>query len=83
MKVFLLGFIALTSVCGGQIAEPEIHLIPASYMGSIYIFHNVPDGEPLKREGRARVYEIPKDGILRSQSAMNVVGASRRQGTST
>jgi len=52
-------------------AEPEIHLIPAGYMGNIYIFHNVPDGEPLKREGRTRVYEIPKDGILRSQSAMN------------
>jgi hypothetical protein len=53
--VFLLGLIALASMCGGQIAEPEIHLIPARYMGNIYIFHNVPDGEPLKREGRARV----------------------------
>ncbi len=73
MKVFLLllGIITLSGMCGGQMAEPEIHLIPAGYMGNIYIFHNVPDGEPLKREGRARVYEIPKDGILRSQSPMN------------
>ena len=74
MKVFvlLLGLITLSGMCGGQIAEPEIHLIPAGYMGNIYIFHNVPGGEPLKREGRARVYKIPKDGILWSQSPMNL-----------
>ena len=60
---------SLTSCSFGQIvAEPVIYLIPADYMGNVYIFHNVPDGVPLKREGRARIYEIPKDGILRSQS---------------
>jgi hypothetical protein len=37
-------------------------------MGNVYIFHDVPDGVPLKREDSARIYEIPKDGILRSQS---------------
>jgi hypothetical protein len=73
MKVFalLLGLILLSGTWTQQTSEPEIHLIPAGYMGYIYIFHNVPDGEPMKREGRARVYEIPKDGILRSQSPMN------------
>ena len=67
----LISLMLLSSVCGQQMSEPEIHLIPAGYMGNVYIFHNVPDGEPLKREGRARVYEIPKDGILRSQSPEN------------
>jgi hypothetical protein len=74
MKVFvlLLALIGSTGMCGGQMAEPEIHLIPVGYMGNIYIFHNVPDGEPPKYEGRARVYEIPKDGILRSRTSMNL-----------
>lgn len=69
--ILLLLFVSfsLTSCSFGQIvAEPVIYLIPAEYMGNVYIFHNVPDGVPLKREGRARVYEVPKDGILRSQS---------------
>lgn len=76
MKVFFvlvsLLFInfSLSGCSFGQlIAEPVIYLMPDGYMGNVYIFHNVPDGVPLKREGRARVYEIPKDGILRSQSS--------------
>jgi hypothetical protein len=70
--VFLLGLISLAGVSCGEMAEPEIHLIPAGYMGNIYIFHNVPDGEPPKYEGRARVYQIPTDGILRSNTSMNM-----------
>ena len=60
------------NTCLQKPAEPEIHLIPAGYMGNIYIFHNVPDGEPIRREGPYRVYEIPKDGILRSRSSENL-----------
>jgi hypothetical protein len=69
--VLLLTLFTLTGTSCGQVAEPEVHLIPAGYMGNIYIFHNVPDGEPLKYEGGARLYEIPKDGILRSQGPLN------------
>lgn len=73
MRVFALLFalVAFTGTSCGQMAEAEIHLIPAGYMGNIYIFHNVPDGEPLLYEGRTRVYRIPKDGILRSQGPLN------------
>ena len=73
MKVFslLLALTSLAGMCGSQMAEPEIHLIRAGFMGNIYIFHNIPDGQPPKYEGRARVYEIPKDGILRSRTSMN------------
>src|SRR5690349_12368190 len=53
-------------------SEPEVHLIPAGYVGTIYIVHNRPDGTPLKREGRARIYEIPTDGVLWSQSPTNL-----------
>jgi hypothetical protein len=73
MKLFalLLCLPLLAATSCGQIADPEIHLIPAGYMGNIYIFHNVPDGAPPKYEGRARVYEIPNDGILRSKTPLN------------
>ncbi len=69
--IFPILGLTLNTSCGGRIAEPEIHLIPAGFMGNIHIFHNVPDGEPAKYEGGARVYEMPKDGILRSQTPMN------------
>jgi hypothetical protein len=68
VSLLLINFTLLGCSFGQQIAEPVIYLIPAGYMGNVYIFHNVADGVPLKREGSARVYEIPKDGILRSQS---------------
>src|SRR5215471_1767394 len=59
--------------CGScEWSEPEVHLIPAGYVGTIYIVHNRPDGAPLKREGRARLYEIPADGVLWSQSSTNL-----------
>jgi hypothetical protein len=69
--VLMLAVFPLGVISCGQLAEPEIHLIPAGYMGNVYIFHNVPDGEPLIYEGRARVYKIPTDGILRSQGPAN------------
>jgi hypothetical protein len=61
------------ALCGScDWSEPEVHLIPAGYVGTIYIVHNRPDGAPLKREGRARLYEIPADGVLWSQSPTNL-----------
>jgi hypothetical protein len=75
MKLFFqIGLLLLINLTllgcsfGQQVVEPVVYLIPAGYMGNVYIFHNVPDGVPLKREGNARVYEISKDGILRSES---------------
>jgi hypothetical protein len=67
----LISFMLLGCSFGQQTDEPVIYLIPAGYMGNVYIFRNVPDGVPLKREGRARVYGIPGDGILRSQGPDN------------
>lgn len=69
VSLLLINFTLLSCSFGQQVAEPVIYLIPAGYMGNVYIFHNVPDGVPLKREDSAQVYEIPKDGILRSQSS--------------
>lgn len=68
VSLLLINFTLLGCSFGQQVADPVIYLIPAGYMGNVYIFHNVPNGAPLKREDTAQVYEIPKDGILRSQS---------------
>ena len=52
-------------------AEPEIHLIPAGYEGPVVIVYGDPAGAPMRREGRARVYEIPADGVLRTRFPAN------------
>ena len=43
-------------------------LIPAGYVGEVYIIHNVADGEPLKRSLWSMTYHIPPDAVLRSQA---------------
>ena len=49
----------------------EIHLIPKNYEGVVVIVFNVADGVPEKHEDRKRVYEIPDNGILRTQFKFN------------
>ena len=68
--LLLTVFVAFGGSCDRS--EPEVHLIPSGYVGTIYIVHNRSDGTPLKREGRARLYEIPADGVLWSQSSTNL-----------
>ena len=52
--------------------EGEIFLIPHGYVGRIFIVHNVPAGQPLEYESGSRIYRIPDDGFLLSQSGPNV-----------
>jgi hypothetical protein len=48
-------------------AEPEVHLIPKGYKGPVIIIFDDKQGKPEKYEGDKRVYEIPSDGVLRTQ----------------
>ena len=64
--ILLLSAINILTSCA-EIAEPEIHLIPKSYKGPIIIIYGQKDGRPKKYEGSFRVYEISKDGVLRTQ----------------
>jgi hypothetical protein len=52
-------------------AHPEIHLIPAGYAGYVTIAYMAPNGEPGDFEGTARLYRIPANGILLTQSPPN------------
>lgn len=62
-----LALLCLVAAC----AEPEVHLIPAGFEGPVIIIFNDPNGAAMRREGRARRYDIPPSGILRSQFAPN------------
>lgn len=53
------------------VAEPEIHLLPHDFIGQVTIHHGRADGAPAEREGDARLYRIPADGVLATQAAPN------------
>jgi hypothetical protein len=47
--------------------EPQVFLIPQNYQGPVLIVYDQPNGQPPKYEGRARVYDVPSNGILLTQ----------------
>jgi hypothetical protein len=51
--------------------ENETFLLPKDFTGMVIVLFNQKDGQPPKYENRRRVYEIPKDGILRTQFPFN------------
>lgn len=69
MKILALLVVGLVA-CQGR-AESESYLVPAGYAGTITIAFRAANGSPLVREGDARLYQIPENGILLSQAAPN------------
>lgn len=49
------------------LSSPEVHLIPEGTVGDVFILPGYPSGVSPKREGLARVYEIPSNRILVTQ----------------
>ncbi len=47
--------------------QPEDYLIPYGYKGRVDIVFNQKDGAAVRYEGGRRVYQIPFDGILKTQ----------------
>jgi hypothetical protein len=46
----------------------ETHILPADYIGMVYIIFNQKDGYPKNYgNGRSRLYTIPKSGVLKTQ----------------
>lgn len=54
-----------------QKGEQEIYLLPKGYTGHVLVILNQKNGTPKKYEGKARVYEIPENGILKTQFSNN------------
>lgn len=51
--------------------DDEIHLIPKGFTGTVAIIFGQADGIPQKWEKGKRVYEIPANGILKTQFSFN------------
>ncbi len=58
--------------------EAEVHLLPTGFTGPVVILFDQADGAPPHMEGRARVYEIPVSGVLRTQFRANPGGSARK-----
>lgn len=65
-KLFLLTSI-LMLVLGCSKKEEAIFILPEDYTGYIIILYNQENGSEVKYENNARVYEIPKSGILKTK----------------
>lgn len=54
-----------------EIGDDEMFILPKDYKGVVVILYNQKNGQPVKYEQGKRVYEIPRDGILRTQFTFN------------
>ncbi|GAC1657708.1 MAG: hypothetical protein NVS4B3_24570 [Gemmatimonadaceae bacterium] len=52
-------------------ADPEVHLLPAGFLGPVVIIYGQPNGAPPRWEGKARLFVIPPTGVLRTQAPPN------------
>ena len=53
-------------------SENSIYILPKNYQGVVFILYGQKDGKQQRYEDSKRVYEIPADGILRTQFEPNV-----------
>src|SRR5262245_29321801 len=76
MRVRNAGFALITvaiasHVACDQVSAPEIHLIPDSFEGDIFIVPDMPQGQVAKRVNGSIVFEIPPNGILVTQDKLS------------
>ena len=64
---YLLILLSLFFFIGCSKTENTLTLIPENYTGTIKIWFNQKNGIDKKYEGDKRVYEIPKNGILKTK----------------
>jgi hypothetical protein len=76
-KVILIGVSLIIALMGylwwnyTNSGEDEIHLLPDNYKGIVTIIFNSSEGKAPQYEHGARVYEIPSNGILKTQFTFN------------
>src|SRR5689334_694200 len=66
IMIQLFSIILLLPSCINQ-AEPEIHLLPQGYKGSVIITFEDSMGTSVVYDGDKRVYQVPASGILRTK----------------
>ena len=70
MRVVIF-FILSVMLFGCSTAENEVFILPKEYRGYVLIIFNQKNGVPSKYNGEKRVYEIPQNGILKTQFKLN------------
>jgi hypothetical protein len=68
--IFFLIISFMLSSCDTN-GEQEIIVAPNNFKGYIIVIFNQKEGTPIKYEGKKRVYEIPQNGILKTQFKVN------------
>ena len=63
--------LSLLAFIGCSAGEEEIYLLPKGYVGVVYIIFEQKTGKQPKYADGARVYEIPADGVLKTQFGFN------------
>lgn len=71
MKLFIYGFIVIALLGCVHKSEKNIHLIPYNFKGPVVIFFNQVNGEIEKYDNDFRVYDIPENGIFKTQFSPN------------
>jgi hypothetical protein len=72
MKIIALSALTILMIIGinlrqREIRDEEYYILPSHYKGVVIILYNQKNGQPIKYEQGKRVYEVPQDGILRTQ----------------
>lgn len=71
MIIFLIIPVMLDRLEFGR-REPEIHYIPKDFIGVVVLINNDKSGKDKEYQGKTRIYNIPKSGILRTQFKRNL-----------
>lgn len=68
MKLFLsLMSVLLLFLVGCRNIDTEYYLLPENFIGRVTVIFDQDSGSAIKYEGGKRIYEIPANGILRTQ----------------
>lgn len=73
MRTLLITFLLpLFMVIGcNRSGEQEVVVVPKGFKGYVIIIFNQKNGHPVKYDGKRRVYEVPSNGILKTQFEVN------------
>ena len=69
--ILIIGIVFLAALYSCALGDDEMYLIPKGYSGRVLVFFNSQNGHPVRHENRKRVYEIPPNGVLRTQFDFN------------
>lgn len=68
--IFFLSSLFMMIGCNSN-GEQEVVVVPKDFTGYILVIFNQKNGQPVKYDGKKRVYEIPSSGILKTQFKVN------------